>query len=67
MLEVLTAEYIKTAKAKGLRSRTIIMKHALRNGILPVVTYVGPMTANIVTGSSSWSRSSAFRDSDSTS
>jgi oligopeptide transport system permease protein len=51
MLEVLSAEYIKTARAKGLKKRAIIFKHALRNGILPVVTYAGPMTANIVTGS----------------
>lgn len=51
MLEVLTAEYIKTAKAKGLPNRVIIMKHALRNAVLPVLTYLGPMTANIVTGS----------------
>ncbi|RUS48448.1 ABC transporter permease [Cohnella sp. AR92] len=51
MLEVLSAEYIKTAKAKGIRKRVIIFKHALRNGILPVVTYLGPMTANVVTGS----------------
>ncbi|CAM3728871.1 ABC transporter permease [Cohnella lubricantis] len=51
MLEVLNAEYIKTAKAKGLKRSVTIVRHALRNGILPVVTYVGPMTANILTGS----------------
>lgn len=51
MLEVLTADYIKTAKAKGLSGRVIMVRHALRNAILPVVTYVGPMTANIITGS----------------
>lgn len=51
MLEVLHADYIKTAKAKGLNSFTIMFKHVIRNAILPVVTYVGPMTANIVTGS----------------
>lgn len=51
MLEVLHADYIKTAKAKGLNSITIMFKHVIRNAILPVVTYVGPMTANIVTGS----------------
>lgn len=51
MLEVLHSEYIKTAKAKGLNWFTIMYRHVLRNGILPVVTYVGPMTANIVTGS----------------
>ncbi|MFF2481274.1 ABC transporter permease [Paenibacillus sp. NPDC058071] len=51
MLEVLTADYIKTARAKGLSGRVILVRHALRNAILPVVTYVGPMTANIITGS----------------
>jgi oligopeptide transport system permease protein len=51
MLEVLSADYIKTARSKGLSGRVILLKHALRNGIMPVVTYVGPMTANIITGS----------------
>lgn len=51
MLEVLHADYIKTAKAKGLNWFTIMFKHVIRNGIMPVVTYLGPMTANIVTGS----------------
>lgn len=51
MLEVLNADYIKTARSKGLAGRVILVKHALRNAILPVVTYVGPMTASIITGS----------------
>ncbi|GMK38956.1 oligopeptide transport system permease protein OppB [Paenibacillus sp. CCS19] len=51
MLEVLTADYIKTARAKGMSGRIILYRHALRNAILPVVTYIGPMTANIITGS----------------
>ncbi|MDQ8734102.1 ABC transporter permease [Paenibacillus sp. LHD-38] len=51
MLEVLSADYIKTARAKGLNGRIILVRHALRNAILPVVTYIGPMTANIITGS----------------
>ncbi|WP_310833377.1 ABC transporter permease [Paenibacillus pedocola] len=51
MLEVLHADYIKTAKAKGLSWAAILSRHVLRNGILPVVTYLGPMTANVVTGS----------------
>ncbi|WP_046214744.1 ABC transporter permease [Paenibacillus wulumuqiensis] len=51
MLEVLNSEYIKTAKAKGLNGFTIMTRHVVRNGILPVVTYVGPMTANVITGS----------------
>ncbi|WP_127497917.1 ABC transporter permease [Paenibacillus glycanilyticus] len=51
MLEVLSADYMKTARAKGLSGRVILVRHALRNAILPVVTYIGPMTANIITGS----------------
>lgn len=51
MLEVLSADYIKTARAKGLNGRIILVRHALRNAILPVITYIGPMTANIITGS----------------
>lgn len=51
MLEVLHADYVKTAKAKGLQPVAIMFKHVVRNAILPVVTYVGPMTANIITGS----------------
>ncbi|MBP1999207.1 oligopeptide transport system permease protein [Paenibacillus shirakamiensis] len=51
MLEVLHADYIKTARAKGLNWFTILFRHVVRNGILPVVTYLGPMTANIITGS----------------
>ncbi|MFD3258489.1 ABC transporter permease [Paenibacillus lentus] len=51
MLEVLHADYIKTAKAKGLGWMAILFRHVIRNGIMPVVTYLGPMTANIVTGS----------------
>lgn len=51
MLEVLHADYIKTAKAKGLNWFTIMFKHVMRNGIMPVITYLGPMSANVVTGS----------------
>lgn len=51
MLEVLHADYIKTAKAKGLKWPAILWKHVVRNGILPVVTYIGPMTAGVITGS----------------
>ncbi|CAM4469784.1 ABC transporter permease [Paenibacillus tarimensis] len=51
MVEVMNSDYIKTAKSKGLSKAIIINRHALRNAILPVVTYLGPMTANIVTGS----------------
>ena len=51
MLEVLNADYIKTAKSKGLYERVVIYKHALRNAILPVVSYLGPLVAGILTGS----------------
>lgn len=51
MLDVLGQDYIRTAKAKGLAGPVILFKHALRNAILPVVTYVGPMLAYTLTGS----------------
>jgi len=51
MLEVLNLDYIRTAYAKGLSPRTVIVKHALRGAILPVVSYIGPAAAGILTGS----------------
>jgi oligopeptide transport system permease protein len=51
MIEVLNQEYIKTAYAKGLRSTAVVLRHAFRNAILPVVTYIGPLMANILSGS----------------
>ena len=51
MLEVLQQDYIKTARAKGLPAHKIITGHVLRNAILPVVTYLGPLIAAIFTGS----------------
>ncbi|RST72239.1 ABC transporter permease [Siminovitchia acidinfaciens] len=51
MLEVMSQDYILTAKAKGLSGSVIIIKHAIRNAILPVVTVLGILTANLVTGS----------------
>ncbi|KOP81738.1 ABC transporter permease [Cytobacillus solani] len=51
MLEVMSNDYIKTAKAKGLSQGVITVKHAIRNALLPVVTYMGPLTAGILTGS----------------
>lgn len=51
MLEVMKQEYIKTARAKGLKKSTIILKHALRNAVLPVLTYIGPLAAALLTGS----------------
>jgi ABC-type dipeptide/oligopeptide/nickel transport system permease component len=51
MLEVLSQDHIRTAQAKGLPPRLVIMRHALKGGILPVVSYLGPATAGILTGS----------------
>lgn len=51
MLDVLGQDYIRTARAKGVREQLVIFKHALRNALIPVITYVGPMTAYILTGS----------------
>ena len=51
MLEVLSQDCIRTAYAKGLAPKTVVMRHALKGGILPVVSYLGPATAGILTGS----------------
>lgn len=51
MLDVLGQDYIRTAKAKGVSGTKIIFGHALKNALIPVITYVGPMIAYIVTGS----------------
>ncbi len=51
MLDVLGQDYIRTARAKGVRESLVIVKHALRNAMIPVITYAGPMTAYILTGS----------------
>ena len=51
MLEVLGQDYMRTARAKGLSQFTMLFKHALRNAILPVVTYLGPLLAYTLTGS----------------
>jgi len=51
MLDVLGQDYIRTARAKGLRRSKVIFKHALKNALSPVLTYAGPMLAFILTGS----------------
>ena len=51
LLDVLKSDYIRTAKAKGLSKGKIVFKHALRNSLIPIVTYVGPLIASILTGS----------------
>ncbi|MCD7909698.1 MAG: ABC transporter permease [Clostridium sp.] len=51
MLEVLEQDYIITAKAKGLSAMKVLMRHAVRNSIIPVVTILGPIVVNLLTGS----------------
>lgn len=51
MLEVLRQDYIRTARANGLKEFKVIGKHAVKNALIPVVTYIGPMIAAILTGS----------------
>jgi len=51
MLDVLGQDYIRTARAKGVKPIKVLFKHALRNAVTPVVTYAGPMIAYIITGS----------------
>ena len=51
MIEELNQDYIRTARAKGISEFKVVTRHALRNAILPVVTYIGPMVAIVVTGS----------------
>lgn len=50
MLEVLRSDYIRTARAKGLSERTVILRHALRGGLMPVVSYTGPALASLLAG-----------------
>lgn len=51
MLEVLQQDYIRTARSKGLSERVMIYRHALKNALIPVVTYLGPLVAGVLTGS----------------
>ena len=51
MLEVLNQDFIRTARAKGVPGRQIVLGHALRGGLLPVVAFLGPAFAGITTGS----------------
>ena len=51
MLDVLSSDYIKTAKSKGMSQRIVTYKHGLRNALLPVISYMGPLVAGILTGS----------------
>lgn len=51
MLETMEQDFIRTARAKGLAEKIVVYKHALKNSIIPVVTYLGPLIAGIMTGS----------------
>ncbi|NLD59048.1 MAG: ABC transporter permease [Clostridiales bacterium] len=51
MLEALEQDYVRTARAKGLRESAVVLKHALKNAIMPVVMYLGPLVAELLTGS----------------
>jgi len=50
MLEVMRSDYIRTARAKGLNETTVLLKHALRGGIIPVVSFTGPALASLLAG-----------------
>ena len=51
MLEIIRQDYIRTARAKGLRERIVVLRHALKGALLPVVSFLGPASASILTGS----------------
>jgi len=51
MLEAIRQDYVRTARSKGLRERTVIVGHALKNALIPVATIIGPATAGLITGS----------------
>jgi oligopeptide transport system permease protein len=51
MLEVIRADYVRTAWAKGVRGQIVILRHALRNALIPVVTILGPLVTGLITGS----------------
>lgn len=51
LIDVLSQDYIKTARSKGISERRVLWVHAMRNALLPVATYLGPLTANVLAGS----------------
>ena len=51
MLEAIRQDYVRTARAKGLREQSVIVGHALKNALIPVATIIGPATAGLITGS----------------
>jgi peptide/nickel transport system permease protein len=50
MVEVIRADYIRTARAKGLRERTVVLRHALKNALIPMITILAPQIPNLITG-----------------
>ena len=51
MLDVIQQDYIRTARAKGLQNRVVVIRHALRNALVPVTSILGPTVISIITGS----------------
>lgn len=51
MLDVMKHDYIRTARAKGLKESAVVMRHALRTALYPVVAYMGPAVAGLISGS----------------
>ena len=51
MLEVLREDYVRTARAKGLQERSVVIRHAFKNALIPILTILGPMVASMATGS----------------
>ena len=51
MLDAINQDYIRTARAKGVKTGKLVLKHALRNSLIPVITYLGPVMAGVITGS----------------
>ena len=51
MLEALEQDYVRTARAKGVKELWVVGKHALKNALTPVITYLGPLVAGLLTGS----------------
>ena len=50
ILELMTHDYVRTARAKGLRERTVLIRHVVRNGLIPIITVLGPTFAGLITG-----------------
>jgi oligopeptide transport system permease protein len=51
LLDVIRQDYVRTARAKGIPENIVVYKHALKNALIPVVTYIGPLLSGILTGS----------------